>query len=151
MSRLALLISFLAVFFGGLIYLLFRHTELIFYRWVNLLAGGKTEMYLQSISLKLNISAPEWLVYSMPNALWAFAYALLMILIWAGSHSWLKYLWYSSIPLLIFGFEFLQGFQMIPGTYCLMDLTFGFLGISSGISTGFIILKYYNHEKVFQK
>jgi hypothetical protein len=84
------------------------------------------------------------------NGLWAFAYALLITGIWSGSESWLKYFWMASIPVLVFGYEILQYFGTIPGTFCIQDLALGFGGLILGIIAGIKIPKSNNHENAFE-
>jgi len=44
----------------------------------------------------------------------------------------MKYFWYLSIPVLVFGFELLQLSGDLPGTFCWSDLLWGALGITLG-------------------
>ena len=81
------------------------------------------------------------MLYSLPDGLWAFAYTIIIIAIWKGNKSYLRFFWYVSIPTLIFGFELLQLSGKFPGTFCIHDLAFCLAGIIAGI----IIAKNKNH------
>jgi hypothetical protein len=89
---------------------------------------------------------PNWFVYSLPDGLWAFAYALFITNIWSGSRSRLKIFWMSTIPVLVLGFEFLQYAGIVRGTFCLQDLALGIMGIIAGVFFGLNNLKLNHHE-----
>jgi hypothetical protein len=106
--------------------------------------------FIRSRSLSLGAHLPEWIVYSLPGGLWAFAYALMITTIWSGSRSRLKSFWMVSIPLLVFGFEFLQYVRIIPGTFCFQDIALGMAGMIIGILAGTYTIKSKNHENTFE-
>ena len=74
-----------------------------------------------------------WVVYSLPQGLWAFSYTLIMVGIWGGKRSSLAIFWLGTIPLLVFGFEVLQLAGEIRGTYCPEDMLFSAAGILLGV------------------
>jgi hypothetical protein len=132
--------SAFAITLGGLIYIFFRPSEHVFFKWINL---PRDIYFFHSLPL------PEWIVFSLPNGFWAFAYALLITHIWSGSRSWLRYFWMSSIPLLVLGFEMLQQARILAGTFCMQDIVLGILGLLLGIIVGIKISKSNNYEKSF--
>lgn len=129
----AILLSLIAVCVGASIYILFRPTEAAFLNWFTLPESGQWLDALRVRSLWAHSFLPEWLIYSMPDGLWAFAYTLLVLTIWRGSRSFLKYFWLLSIPLLVFGFEMLQLSGDIQGTFCLNDIILSAMGIGIGV------------------
>lgn len=134
-----LLLPAFALILGGSIYMYLRPSEHVFFNWIriigleNLLSPGK----LPSNSLNF----PDWFIYSLPNGLWAFAYASLITWIWAGSKSWIRIPWMVSVPLIVFGFEIFQYFNIIRGTACWQDLVAGLLGICLGVYLGIVANK----------
>jgi hypothetical protein len=133
--------STIAVIAGGIIYMLFRPTEALFLNWFSTIG---MENWLESArenSLSLSHNLPNWFVYSLPNGLWAYAYTLLILIIWKESSSLIRYFWYLSIPVLIVGFELLQLTGTLQGTFCLFDLSWGIMGIVLGVLT--VYLKNY--------
>lgn len=46
----------------------------------------------------------------------------------------MKYFWFMSIPVLIFGFEILQFTGALRGTFCLIDIIWGAIGILAAIA-----------------
>ena len=143
-NRLHIILSVLALLSGGIIYILFRKTEPVFIHWIQAIAPESWFSTDRHISLHL----PEWIVFSLPNGLWAFAYALLITGIWSGNKSRLKYLWISSIPVLVFGFELLQYFGLIRGSFSVLDLAFGAGGIITGCIVGRLGYRSKFHKKL---
>jgi hypothetical protein len=149
-NRLYILVCALALFLGGMIYILFRTIEPVFFHWVRVAGFERWLNFARSKSLSLSPALPEWIVFSLPGGLWAFAYALVITVIWKGSKSRLKYFWMASIPLLVIGFEILQYAGIIPGTFSLQDIALGISGLIIGILTGIKTTKPSQHEKVFE-
>ena len=146
---LSICLSALAILGGGAIYILFRISEPVFFSWIRLAGLGKWLDIVRQYSFSYNLHLPTWIVYSLPNGLWAFAYALLITNIWADSKSRLRYFWLASIPLLILGFEGLQYLSIISGTFCVEDMILGTIGLVSGIIIGFKIPKLLRYEKQY--
>jgi len=145
--RLCILLCAFAIFLGGIIYILFRPAEAIFFNWIHPVGLDNWFNIARHKSLSLNLYLPEWIVFSLPNGLWAFAYALLITCIWSGSKTFSRYFWMASIPLLVLGFEILQYARVIPGTFCMRDITLGLVGLITGIQVGIKTNKFKNHEK----
>ena len=134
-NRFYIFIAVLAILMGGMIYIFLRPSEHVFF----------ARHYPLSQSLHL----PELIIFSLPNGLWAFAYALIITRIWLGSKSWLKYFWMASIPVLVIGFEVLQLAGIISGTFSMQDIAFGLVGLVLGSIVGNKLFKSNNHEKSF--
>lgn len=129
---LYLALAWSSLILGGMLYVMFRSADPVFFRWIRFLGFCDNLTNLREHSLIWVHIFPSWFIYSLPNGLWAFSYTLIVIVIWSGSKSWLRYIWYASVPLLVFGFELLQLTGIIRGTFCLWDLTFGAGGIFIG-------------------
>jgi hypothetical protein len=130
--------SMLALIAGGLIYVLLRPAEPVFFKWM---AAAGFENWLTDLragSLFTGFLLPEWMVYSLPNGLWAFAYTSLVLVIWNGSREAARYFWFLSIPVLVFGFELLQLSGTVQGTFCLIDIVFGALGSLAALLSLFL-------------
>ncbi len=142
------LLSFLAVLAGGLIYVLFRPLEAEFFNWFDFSGIDDQIRLLRRNTVLLTHYFPGWFIYSLPDGLWAFAYSLIITVMWMESKSIIKYFWFSSIPLLVLGFEIMQLTGYLPGTFSFSDLLFGILGISAGVYVGIKLLKLYSYEKL---
>jgi hypothetical protein len=147
---LYVMLAALALSLGGMVYILFRPSEHVFFGWIRAVGLNHWLTIARGSSLSSGLFRPEWIVYSLPNGLWAFAYALIITSIWWGSKSWLRYLWMASIPVLVLGYEVLQYPMIIPGTFSMQDIIFGIAGLTIGIIVGVRIIKPDNHEKAFE-
>ena len=146
-SRLNYILSVAALITGGSIYLFLRPAEPLFFQWIKW-AGFESRVFsLRQYTLPFSSVLPEWFIYSLPNGLWAFAYSILILSVWKNNNSRIKYFWYSTIPVLIFGVEIFQFSGILPGTFCLVDIAFSIAGISAGYVFACVILKSNNHEK----
>lgn len=124
-----ILLSLTTLLLGALIYILLRPSEAIFVEWICEIGFEKQLVQLQGTANLQQLSIPNWIIYSLPNGLWAFAYSLLIISIWAENISLIKYFWLTSIPVLILGYELLQLTPIISGTFCVQDIITGIVGI----------------------
>jgi len=127
--------------------MLFRTSEPIFFNWISAAGLDSWFSVARQRSLSLNLHLPEWIVFSLPNGLWAFAYSLLITGIWAGSKSWLLIFWMASIPVLVLGFELLQLTGTLPGIFCIHDIAFGIAGLIIGILAGTKTINPNHYEK----
>ncbi len=146
-NRSVIFMAALSILLGGIIYLAFRSPELAFIQWIGASGSDGWLALFRENAASYGKNLPEWFVYSLPDGLWAFAYALVITSIWTRSSSWIKYLWLASIPLLIIGFEAMQYLHIIPGTFCFQDLIAGLAGLTLGYIIGTNTQKHRKHEK----
>lgn len=149
-NRLHVILSAIALFAGGMAYILFRPSEHVFFRWISAIGFDSWFNLARNGTLHSALTVPQWVVYSLPDGLWAFAYALLITTIWSGSKTWLSYLWLSSIPFLVLGYEILQLPGIVPGTFCIQDIALGIAGLTVGIMIGTKIIKRNYHENIIE-
>jgi hypothetical protein len=145
--RISLLLSISALLLGGTIYISFYSSQPVFFGWIR--AAGLENWLVQTRqhSLAASPKLPQWVIYSLPDALWSFAYSVLITGIWIRNKSGLKYFWMSTIPVLVIGFELLQYGGIVKGTFSFLDIAFEISGILVGIYTGIKITKSHRHEK----
>jgi len=144
--RINFLIAGLAVFTGGMIYVLCRPLDYSFFQWIRSMGFDGALYFLRVHILPIGRQLPEWIIFSLPDGLWAFAYTLLILTIWAGSHSILKYVWYATIPILVMGFELLQGTGIAGGTFCTNDIILDTSGLLAGLVTAALTLNKSYYE-----
>jgi hypothetical protein len=147
LNILPLLFSLLALLSGIAIYLLFRDGVPSFVARMHDPGLSGLISTVRQKALLTREHMPAWIVYSLPDGLWSFAYAVLITSIWWRSKSWLKYGWMATIPVLIFGFEMLQYAGIIPGTCSTYDIVLGMIGIIVGVTVGILTTKPIHHEK----
>jgi len=124
--------AFMPVVLGLSIYVLWRPETIRLFGWLELVGLGSCVGLIRSYSIYVYDYIPEWIIFSLPNGLWAFSYAFIITALWWGSNSKLKYLWLGSIPVLGLGYEIMQYPGVIRGVFCLQDLVICFIGIVLG-------------------
>ena len=92
----------LPLLLGGGIYVLFRATNLILFQWLHALGLADFVETLRAMKWIESINLPNWILYSLPDALWLYAFTQTMILLWKNvtANSFLKWMW-PVLPLLI--------------------------------------------------
>ena len=145
-KRINWFIAVLAVLAGGMIYILCRPIEITSVHWIRSILPVKLASLLAPHPTVFGIDLPGWIVFSLPDGLWAFAYTLIVLTIWLNDNYVTKYFWYATIPILTVGSEILQWPGIIPGTFCVIDLVFISLGVFTGILIALKTLKPWNHE-----
>lgn len=141
-SQFNLISALAALIVGGLIYLFARPVEPLFFRWFAFLSAENWLTSVRQLTVPFFYNViPDWILFSLPAGLWAFAYSIVIILIWKNSNSILKYLWFTTIPLIVLGVEFFQYLKIINGAFCRIDLAFGLAGIFAGYLVGYKQIK----------
>jgi len=130
---------------GGLIYIMFRSTELRMFKWLS--AFGLDSLIF---SARANISAlknhlPNWFFYSLPDGLWVYSFTSALLIFWNNDKRKVKF--WLLIPfttgILV---EIFQGLKLFPGTFDFLDLTFSSLALLFSIII--INLKFKQNETV---
>lgn len=138
-----LLLAFLALWVGALVYIHLRFSNPLFVRWIEAACLEKLFLFHRNIFVKL----PPWLVFSLPSILWAFAYSIVITGIWWFSPSRVKNFWLASVFVLPVGWELLQLGRVVPGTFSAGDVFFGAMGAAAGMFFGTKIIKPKYYEK----
>lgn len=116
----------LPVLFGGIIYF-FRETNIRLFTWLENFTRINTDIlwYFRESARGLNL--PNWLIYNLPDGLWQFALCNGIILIWKKDRGNLivAFIMSSSLGLTL---EIFQYFQIISGTFDIVDIFFYLLG-----------------------
>jgi len=136
-----------ALSLGGFVYLFLRPPEYAFFGWIDAWEIEKWAHLSKWYSPSRSSILLNWIVYSLPNGLWAFSYAFIITAIWSNRKSWLRFFWLASIPILIIGFEMLQYTGEIPGTFCVQDLALGIIGLCLGYLLGKKSKKMISYEE----
>ena len=110
----------ISIFLGGAIYLLWRKPILHMFNWLDIMGFNSLFLLLRDWTSNIYIP-PDWLLYSLPTALWTFGGLLLFQAIWRGSNR-IKFLWAIIFCCIALGIEFSQRLHLIPGTFDVNDL-----------------------------
>ena len=121
-KRFFFLVSVLSMFFGGIIYLLWRPTTLLMFSWCRSLGIYGIVLQMRSSLEFVKEYLPSWFIYSLPQALWCFSGLCSIHAIWMKKNRNQEYFWIAIILMMPFLTEFMQFYHLIPGTYDVVDL-----------------------------
>ena len=105
---------------GGCFYLLMRPPYLLIHKVAWNLGFGIVVQHGRM--LVAGIKVPDWMLYSVPGALWSAAYIIIVDKILYDSRMGQRLAVASFIPVLGAGSELLQRLHMIPGTFDAIDI-----------------------------
>lgn len=130
--NLAIIHSFLPLFLGGLVYILFRSKSLIMFEWFTYLKLDRLLDSLRAHLIGFKAFLPQWIYYSIPDGLWIYSLTSALIIYW---HDNLKFGRYWLIIPFVLGIcvEILQGFKLFPGTFDWIDLIISIISFSASI------------------
>lgn len=119
---MAYLAAFVLLFLGGMVYVAFRPSNLLFIVALKALGAGDALGVLRGAVQGLEVS--DFVVYSLPAALWSAAYILAMESLWCGRGVSLGFrvVWVSLVPVMGVVSELMQAAGMLPGVFDWMDL-----------------------------
>jgi hypothetical protein len=112
----------LPVMVGAAIYVSWRSPTLLLFRWFRVAEVWPLIQEWRQTVAAMSDSLPEWFIYSIPDALWVYALAAAMNLIWEGHARRAATPWLICAVVAGCGGEVLQRFGGIPGTYDARDL-----------------------------
>lgn len=105
---------------SALIYVSFRPTTLRLFDWAGSAGLGGVVARLRDAAAA---TAPaDWVIYSLPNTLWAYALVCALQLAWRGEPGRGALAWWWLALLLVTGFEVGQLAGAVPGTFDPLDL-----------------------------
>ena len=104
---------------GGLIYLCFRSADLLMFRWVEFLGGSECLRHLRGAVGDALL--PKWIIYSLPQGLWAYGVLSFSIIVWQGSASCTRWFWLGTGLVVAIGCEGGQLMDILPGAFDVID------------------------------
>ena len=114
------LLSSLLFLIGGFIYIAFRTTSLLMFKWFDIL-GLSNAIYTIRAGVSDCKIASSWILYSLPDGLWTLSYIIVMAALWDFDLC-KHYLIVFFIPILAIVSEVFQAFGLVHGTFDLVDL-----------------------------
>jgi len=124
----SLVVASLPLMAGALVYILFRKSDILVFRWLNALGLGDIIITIRLAVSPVASLLPDWVIYSLPNALWIISYLLFLFLIWHKTFDRNNAFWVFSIPLVSIVSEYLQLLNVIPGSFDYHDIFAYILG-----------------------
>lgn len=112
----------LSLALGGLIYVLWRPRTLLLFRCCDALGLGRAVDALRGSACGLEQSFPAWTFYSLPHALWLYAFTIAVGAIWTGARGVARTAWLAVPPVLGIGSEVGQAIDLVPGTFEWADI-----------------------------
>lgn len=107
---------------GGSIYILFRSKQLYLVRYVYKIGGKEQLTAIRKQAEEIGEWLPSWVLHTLPDALWLYAFASFMYLLWQGAGASQQWLW-SIMPLLVaLIWEIGQAFHWWKGTFDWWDM-----------------------------
>jgi hypothetical protein len=103
---------------GGSIYVLFRPRTLVMFDWFDAMGLGALFDSLRNAAS--SVALPDVVLFSLPNALWLYAFVYLIRRLWPSG---MGALWVVAPVLLGVGAEFGQLVGLVPGTFDLLDFS----------------------------
>lgn len=110
----------LPLLIGTLIYLFYRPTTLLVFKWLDLIPLLK-QVILNSRST-LHYPLGSFIIYSLPTGLWSYSAHVTIFQIWEGNKCISKYLWISAFLFMVYFSEIGQAVGIVSGTFDLKDL-----------------------------
>ena len=107
---------------GGAIYLLWRGPSLLMFKWLSVAGVGRSVNYVRTIVTSSAMSLPQWMIFSLPDALWVYALTSYLRRVWSGSASRGRFIWIACGPAIGIGSELAQAVKIMPGTFDISDL-----------------------------
>lgn len=117
-----IIIGTLPVIVGGLIYLTYRTDTLIMFGWFKKIGLKDTIEFLRSNQLLQSLIIPNWVKFSLPDALWLFSFTYVTLFIWDNKMSKQSIFWIFLAPFIGIFSEAGQLIGIIPGTFDKIDL-----------------------------
>lgn len=129
-KKFQLFIHLLSICIGGLIYICFRSSDLMMFRWFDYIHLSDTISRIRKFSYSYEIENNDWIIYSLPDGLWMFSFTTVILYIWRNTINIKNLVWVIIMPIIAFFTEISQKYQLIKGTYDPNDLfayLFGFI------------------------
>ena len=115
-------IGILPVFLGGLIYLTYRVDSLLMFNWFKIIGLNDLVHFLRTDNILQNWTIPNWVKFSLPDALWLFSFTYIIILLWDFKITRQSAFWIFIAPTVGLFSEIGQLIGIIPGTFDKVDL-----------------------------
>ena len=118
--NMSLVIAFLFITCGGLIYIAYRPKTLMLFQLADDLFLSKIVDNLREVALAIHL--PDFMVYSLPAGLWTASYLLIMFYLTRKCYRPTRMKLSLPLPISAVVLEVAQCFSLCPGTFDILDL-----------------------------
>ena len=122
MKKQTFLMPLFTLMLGSFIYVSFRQDTLILFDWLSDIGVFEFIAGYRHYTLPFADNIPNWILYSLPDGLWLFSYISFALIIWDNKISKHGFFWIIIVPTIAICSEIGQLFNIIPGTYDLVDI-----------------------------
>lgn len=131
-TMFAMASTVLPLLLGGGIYILWRSPGLLMFRWLESFHLGWLVSSARGSHLVQSIRPAQWVLFSLPNALWVLSLVTAAGLLWGGTRA-TNALAVGIAALIGVGAEVAQALGLLPGTFSAIDLLTAVLAAAVGI------------------
>lgn len=143
-----ILTALIALILGGLIYLTYRVKTLKMFRWLDNIGAHDVINSIRTNDFLQTIYLPQWVKFSLPDALWIFSYTYFTMTVWKFEITKSSAFWIFLAPIIGLFSEIGQLIGLIPGTFDFIDLIFLIAGLAIPFTQLAVMnLKKVNHEQ----
>lgn len=112
----------LPVILGGLIYLTYRIDSLLMFAWFEKIGLSDHVDFLRSNEFLQSLTIPNWLKFSLPDALWLFSFIYVLLALWDFQINRQSTFWILLASTIGLFSELGQLIGIVPGTFDIVDL-----------------------------
>ena len=105
---------------GSFIYLAYRPTNLRMFSWIEILGIEKYIINLRTTVKGIPLN--DFFINNLPNGLWVMSLTILLLIIWENNYNRIFKIYFSILSLLVILPEIFQLFNIISGTFDIIDL-----------------------------
>jgi hypothetical protein len=116
------LLALAALLAGSALYILFRPTSILLFQWADSLALMDRVGVARGHASVWRGVVPDWVIFSLPFALWVFSYLLLVDVRWTGQSAVWRGVYFWIVPIIAVAAELAQAAQVLPGHFDPVDL-----------------------------
>ncbi|MDR0228198.1 MAG: hypothetical protein LBI72_03950 [Flavobacteriaceae bacterium] len=117
-----IIVGVLPVIIGGLIYLTYRSDTLIMFDWFYKIGLSDVIYFLRSNEFLHKLSVPNWVKFSLPDALWLFSFNYILLVLWDFNINKHSIFWLLLASIIGVFSEIGQLIGIVPGTFDIVDL-----------------------------
>jgi hypothetical protein len=111
------------LFCGAAIYTCWRKPTLLVFTWYREIGLDSVVKHVRLLAHPVYPLIPKWILFSLPDGLWVYAWTAFMALVWHRvERSLVRELWICGGVALAAGGEFGQLARIVPGTFDSIDL-----------------------------